>query len=229
MFRVVDNNDNDEVSSFFFPMIPSLHLLLDRFRTFSSHTFEYFFFSILIMFKKIFIVKQWYFFVRAISFKVFLMMQACLKRFLFLFLLTCINISLTNANKEQNNHVVCNSTLDIRKSDHMYKLEKCTVVIGNVILIIGNTGQYEDNYTKEQINNWTFPLRFELNSFIFMWSYTVTLILYFREITGYLFIHTMKHLDSLSTMLPNLTIIRGQKLFSNYALVIHETNLKRGI
>lgn len=89
-----------------------------------------------------------------ISFNVFIM--TFLRRIFFLLLLSsAINISPTRANKED---VVC-STVDIRKSEEINKLENCTVVNGNVVLILGHIGSYEDKYTSEQINNWTFPLR----------------------------------------------------------------------
>lgn len=38
-------------------------------------------------------------------------------------------------------------------------------------------------------------------------------------------IYSMTHLNSLGKMFPNLTIIRGQRLFSNYALVIYDSDL----
>jgi hypothetical protein len=47
----------------------------------------------------------------------------------------------------------------------------------------------------------------------------------FREVTGFVFLHTITYLDTLSSMFPNLTIIRGQRLFSNYALVLYDTQL----
>ncbi|BHF65615.1 hypothetical protein SprV_0200862800 [Sparganum proliferum] len=47
-----------------------------------------------------------------------------------------------------------------------------------------------------------------------------------REITGYLVIYDLTGLESLSTLFPNLTVIRGQSLIYNYALVIRSTTLK---
>lgn len=48
---------------------------------------------------------------------------------------------------------------------------------------------------------------------------------YFREITGFLFLHSIMFLKSLGAFFPNLTLIRGQRLFSNYALVIYDTDI----
>lgn len=46
-------------------------------------------------------------------------------------------------------------------------------------------------------------------------------------ITDYLLLFRVPGLDSLSTLFPNLTVIRGRNLFFNYALVIYEMpNLK---
>jgi hypothetical protein len=47
----------------------------------------------------------------------------------------------------------------------------------------------------------------------------------YREVTGYMVVHTVSGLLSLGTMFPDLIIIRGQRLFFNYALVIYDTDL----
>lgn len=49
---------------------------------------------------------------------------------------------------------------------------------------------------------------------------------YLREITGFLVIYDLTGLDSLSKLFPNLTVIRGRSLISNFALVIRSTSLK---
>ena len=83
-----------------------------------------------------------------------------LRRMFFLLLLSsAINISPTKANKTSLKEDVVCGTVHIRKSEEINKLENCTVVYGNVVLILGHIGSYEDKYTSEQINNWTFPLR----------------------------------------------------------------------
>jgi insulin receptor len=43
-----------------------------------------------------------------------------------------------------------------------------------------------------------------------------------REITGYLLIYRVTGLTSLGRMFPNLTVIRGNSLFVDYALVVYE-------
>ncbi|ESP03642.1 hypothetical protein LOTGIDRAFT_137195, partial [Lottia gigantea] len=42
------------------------------------------------------------------------------------------------------------------------------------------------------------------------------------EITGYLLLYRVSNLDNLSNVFPNLTVIRGQELMYNYALVVYE-------
>lgn len=62
-----------------------------------------------------------------------------LRRVFFLFLLSVINISQAKANKEDV--VVCGN-VEIRKSEELKKLENCTVVIGNVVIILGHVGKF---------------------------------------------------------------------------------------
>ncbi len=47
-----------------------------------------------------------------------------------------------------------------------------------------------------------------------------------REITGFLVVYDLARLDGLSNLFPNLTVIRGQSLIYNFALVIRSTTLK---
>ena len=47
-----------------------------------------------------------------------------------------------------------------------------------------------------------------------------------REITGFLVIYDLTGLEGLATLFPNLTVIRGRSLISNFALVIRSTSLK---
>lgn len=87
--------------------------------------------------------------------------------------------------------------MDIRNNvDNFYKLKDCVVVEGFVhIVLIDNAGA--ENFT-----NITFPK--------------------LREIHGYLFLYRVTGLRSLSTLFPNLAVIRGYELMTNYALVIYE-------
>jgi hypothetical protein len=43
-----------------------------------------------------------------------------------------------------------------------------------------------------------------------------------REITHYLLLYRVSGLRSLGKLFPNLTVIRGETLFLNYALVVFE-------
>ncbi|CAO1300695.1 unnamed protein product [Diamesa serratosioi] len=92
-------------------------------------------------------------------------------------------------------------TLDIREFTDLPLLNNCTVVMGNLDIILWSESITE-KYTSEEINLVSFPN--------------------LREITGFLFLHSMKHLKSLGSLFPNLTLIRGERLFSHYALVIYD-------
>uniref|UniRef100_A0A8C5D3M6 Tyrosine-protein kinase receptor n=1 Tax=Gouania willdenowi TaxID=441366 RepID=A0A8C5D3M6_GOUWI len=85
-------------------------------------------------------------------------------------------------------------------------LENCTVVEGYLqILLIGDKNS--NNINQEVFRSLSFP--------------KLTMI------TDYLLLFRVSGLDSLSTLFPNLAVIRGRNLFYNYALVIFEmTSLK---
>uniref|UniRef100_A0A8C3AWZ8 Tyrosine-protein kinase receptor n=1 Tax=Cyclopterus lumpus TaxID=8103 RepID=A0A8C3AWZ8_CYCLU len=86
------------------------------------------------------------------------------------------------------------------------RLENCTVVEGYLrILLIGDKNN--NNVHQDVFRSLSFP--------------KLTMI------TGYLLLFRVSGLDSLSTLFPNLAVIRGRSLFYNYALVIFEmTSLK---
>ncbi|XP_033823932.1 insulin-like growth factor 1a receptor [Periophthalmus magnuspinnatus] len=97
---------------------------------------------------------------------------------------------------------ICAPSIDIRNDlTDMHRLENCTVVEGYLqILLISNTYQ-------EELRSLSFP--------------KLTII------TDYLLLFRVSGLSTLSTLFPNLTVIRGRNLFYNYALVIYEmTSLK---
>ncbi|XP_046398133.1 insulin-like peptide receptor [Ischnura elegans] len=91
---------------------------------------------------------------------------------------------------------VCRS-IDVRNSvANLEILRNCTVVEGFVqILLIDHAG--EDSYA-----NISFPK--------------------LREITGYLVLYRVNGLRTLENLFPNLSVIRGNTLFFNYALVVFE-------
>lgn len=91
---------------------------------------------------------------------------------------------------------VCGS-VDVRNSpSNLERLKGCVVVEGFVhILLI-------DKYTEASFENYTFPL--------------------LTEITEYLLLFRVNGLRTLQKLFPNLTVIRGKKLVTNYAIVIYE-------
>lgn len=89
-------------------------------------------------------------------------------------------------------------SVDIRSNVSEFdKLTDCTVIEGSlqVVLLKG----HPDNF-----KNLTFPL--------------------LTEVTEYVLFFRVFGLTSLGHLFPNLSVIRGQKLFHNYALVIYEAN-----
>ncbi|KAL0189526.1 hypothetical protein M9458_016625, partial [Cirrhinus mrigala] len=99
----------------------------------------------------------------------------------------------------------CGPGIDIGNDISNFKrLENCTVVEGYLqILLIGG----KNNNNQEVFRTLSFP--------------KLTMI------TDYLLLFRVSGLDSLSTLFPNLAVIRGRNLFYNYALVIFElTSLK---
>lgn len=97
--------------------------------------------------------------------------------------------------------LVCGPGIDIGNDiSDFKKLENCTVVEGYLkILLIVNK-----NTNQEVFRTLSFP--------------KLTMI------TDYLLLFRVPGLESLSTLFPNLSVIRGRNLFYNYALVIFEMN-----
>lgn len=105
-------------------------------------------------------------------------------------------ISPSTAGLNDSTEKVCQS-VDIRNSvENFNKLTDCTVVEGFVHITLIDHAEAE-NYT-----NITFPK--------------------LREIHGYLLLYRVNGLRSLSTLFPNLAVIRGHELMVNYALIIYE-------
>uniref|UniRef100_A0A674CID1 Tyrosine-protein kinase receptor n=1 Tax=Salmo trutta TaxID=8032 RepID=A0A674CID1_SALTR len=102
--------------------------------------------------------------------------------------------------------IFCGPSIDIGNDiSEFRRLENCTIVEGYLqILLIGDKNY---NLNQEVFRSLSFP--------------KLTMI------TDYLLLFRVSGLDSLSTLFPNLTVIRGRNLFYNYALVIFEmTSLK---
>uniref|UniRef100_A0A8C1V2E8 Insulin-like growth factor 1 receptor n=1 Tax=Cyprinus carpio TaxID=7962 RepID=A0A8C1V2E8_CYPCA len=119
---------------------------------------------------------------------------------LVLVLYCCVNLLIIKLFKP-----ICGPGIDIGNDISNFKrLENCTVVEGYLqILLIGS----KNNNNQEVFRTLSFP--------------KLTMI------TDYLLLFRVSGLDSLSTLFPNLAVIRGRNLFYNYALVIFElTSLK---
>jgi len=102
--------------------------------------------------------------------------------------------SATKITKEDGK--ICRS-LDIRnKVQALQKLSGCRVVEGFVRVVL------IDRANESDYDNFTFP---ELH-----------------EITDYLLVYRVTGLTSLGKLFPNLTVIRGNSLFVDYALVVYE-------
>ena len=87
--------------------------------------------------------------------------------------------------------------MDIRnKVEAFRRLSGCRVVEGFVQIVL------IDHASESSFANLSFP---EL-----------------REITDYLLLYRVSGLRSLGKLFPNLTVIRGETLFLNYALVVFE-------
>ncbi|XP_056317041.1 insulin-like growth factor 1b receptor [Danio aesculapii] len=100
---------------------------------------------------------------------------------------------------------ICGPGIDIGNDIGNFKrLENCTVIEGYLqILLIGD----KNSNNQEVFRTLSFP--------------KLTMI------TDYLLLFRVSGLESLSTLFPNLAVIRGRNLFYNYALVIFElTSLK---
>ena len=89
-------------------------------------------------------------------------------------------------------------TISIRNDvANLRHLENCTIVFGSLTIALIKNVSNEHAYDRL-----SFPR--------------------LREITGYLLLYSVDKLKSLVQLFPNLSIIRGQQLFSNYALVIFD-------
>ena len=93
--------------------------------------------------------------------------------------------------------VVACESMDIRNSvSALRRLDSCTVIEGQLHIVMTDRAREID------LANMSFPR--------------------LREITDYLLLYRVSGLRSLSALFPNLSVIRGQFLLYNYALVIFE-------
>ena len=95
--------------------------------------------------------------------------------------------------------VVCLS-IDIRnKLSDLTQLEDCTVIEGSLQILLIEQVHSSDSTILSELS---FPRLY--------------------EITDYLLLYRVSRITTLNKLFPNLAVIRGQKLFSNYALVAFE-------
>lgn len=93
--------------------------------------------------------------------------------------------------------LVCGD-IDIRFDvAQFHLLEKCRTVQGNVVFLL-----FDDEVDASVNNNISFPL--------------------LTEITGYMLLYRVTIFKSLSQVFPNLSVIRGDKLFQGHSLIIYE-------
>lgn len=91
---------------------------------------------------------------------------------------------------------VCQS-VDIRNEIYNFEMMRgCRIIEGFLQILL------MDNATEKDFQNLTFP---EL-----------------REITEYMLVYHVKGLRTLHTLFPNLEVIRGDYLFTDYALAVYE-------
>ncbi|GAB0095553.1 Insulin-like receptor [Sergentomyia squamirostris] len=97
-----------------------------------------------------------------------------------------------------NDTGVCQS-LDIRNSPaQLERLKNCRVIEGFLQILLIDRVKGSD----KAFENYTFPL--------------------LTEITNYLMLYRVNGLKTLRKLFPNLSVIRGNQLFDNYALIVYE-------
>ncbi|XP_053210076.1 insulin-like peptide receptor isoform X3 [Panonychus citri] len=87
-------------------------------------------------------------------------------------------------------------SLDIRDISELKQLENCTVIEGSLQISTIYNG------TSRHFENMSFPL--------------------LTEVTDYVLIFRVSGITTLAKLFPNLTVIRGQHLFHNFALIIYD-------
>ena len=124
------------------------------------------------------------------------------------------------------NETIC-ATIDIRNDvKNFRKLENCTVIEGNLQIVLIDRGEPRFSLFVVESNKLNSTHR--INTFFSFQSaqpkdYRNLSFPKLVEITDYLLLYRASGLQSLSKLFPNLSVIRGQKLFwNNYALVVYD-------
>lgn len=81
------------------------------------------------------------------------------------------------------------------------RLANCTVIEGSLSITFIGAGTPGSPGSPKVLDRYSFPQ--------------------LREITGYLMLYRVDGVKSLRDLFPNLTVIRGQELFHNFALVVY--------
>lgn len=99
-------------------------------------------------------------------------------------------------------------SMTIKEYKELDQLIDCTAILGDLVLDFPSV--FLDNesigYTKEMINNRSFPL--------------------LTEITGYFGVMNVTHLDSLGKMFPELRVIRGRHLLNSFGFFIFDSSIR---
>ncbi|RWS08270.1 insulin receptor-like protein [Dinothrombium tinctorium] len=118
-----------------------------------------------------------------------------------LLLCTVISALVTAAAAAADEDGVCKS-IDVRNNvSNLQVLENCTVIEGHLKIVLIDKGQ------PHQYENYSFPK--------------------LREITDYLLLYRAFGLQSVGKLFPNLAVIRGRQLFTDYALAIYDMQLQQ--
>lgn len=113
-------------------------------------------------------------------------------------IVTWILIPLVTCNSFLNTNpdTICGS-IDVRNNaTYLSKLENCSVIEGSLQIVL------IDKATPNDYEDLSFPNLIEITDYLILWN--------------------VHGLTSLAKLFPNLSVIRGRKLFFNYAFVIYD-------
>lgn len=122
-------------------------------------------------------------------------MRDIAKRVIFVTVILFSILFSRGANGEHGNGTVC-SSIDVRNFGHnLHKLMGCEKIEGSLQIVL------LEKTNAKTFRNYSFPL---------------------VEVSQYVLIYRVSGLRSLGRLFPNLTIIRGTKLYSNAALAVFQ-------
>lgn len=100
-------------------------------------------------------------------------------------------------NNNQTIGEICGPMNIVGNIDHMKQFKNCTIILGNVKMTLIDRVTQSQQWEQLSLPN-------------------------LREITDNLVLYRVYGLESLGTIFPNLTVIRGFKLAFDYALILYE-------